>query len=469
MCQRCTSGGFVCDGYTPIPPKKWEVSCLPRLAAKQNQLVRPSRGPLLVNLPGSLLIPGDPMEAYYYTHFFTNTIHDLEISESLNRIFWQKKFQSPSQNVLCIRHAVVALGAVHWQFTMGDHRRPSDIDSFTLRHYNEAISDLLHDRDSTTESASNLVTILTCCILFALLESLRGNFSEAIRHIKSGTELIANYKPSIYLPSHDFEDLAAMFHAISGQVGLFSEDRIFADVRHFLVPKKKHRGRLRDLVEAEDVMNSFDDDIGHITWDLDHDWEDDNSECIKQWETLRQRLKTWDHQFLTIVKKLMDSGEYSENVERIANLKIQHKLWELLLDGPDSSVEFECSKSPTEGSVESECREPPTAILDAAECDLLLDDLECLWSKSNRPLYGLKTDLTTALFQFYVFCIDDSVRRRIICMLRSRRRREILWDSLELADFLERDMARRACGIQKDRWPDIGPSPDDSALIVFKT
>ena len=92
-----------------------------------------------------------------------------------------------------------------------------------------------------------------------------------------------------------------------------------------------------------------------------------------------------------------------------------------------------------------------------------------MWSKSKQPVYGLKTDLTTALYQLYVFCADEAVRRRIISMLRSRRRREILWDSLELANFLEVDMARRAAGSQTERWPDIGPSPDDSALVVFKT
>jgi hypothetical protein len=457
MCQRCTSGGFVCNGYVSAPPKKWQTWCVPVLAAKHDQVACSSRGSFIVDPPRTLLIPGDPLEAHYYTHFFTNTIHDMEISESLNRIFWQKSFQGPSQNVLCIRNSVIALGAIHWQFTTCDHKRPLNLDNFTLRHYNEAISDLIHDQGSTNESAIDLVTILTCCVLFALLESLRGNSSEAIRHIKSGTELIANHKPSTYLPNHDFKELAAMFHAISGQVGLFSHDRIFADITQFMVPKKKYNrpaGKLRDLVEAEDVMNTFDDIIGHISWDLDHDWEDDDSECKKQWGILQIRLKVWDHQFTAIVKHLVGSGEYWKNLERIVNLRIQYKLWELLMG---------------EESLNVNCNNRHTAQLDAVECSLLLNDLDRLWGKSNRPLYGLKTDLTTALFQLYVFCADEKVRRRIICMLRSRRRREILWDSLEMADFLEMDMARRVSGLQTARWPDIGPSPHDSALIVFKT
>lgn len=431
---------------------------MPLLVPKQkDQVACPSRRPLIVNPSRPLLIPGDPLEAYYYTHFFTNTIGDMEISESLNRNFWQKSFQSPSQDVSCIRHAVMALGATHWQFTTCDPQKASHLDRFVLRHYNEAISGLIHDQGFTNESATNLVTVLTCCVLFALLETLRGNFCEAIRHIKSGTELIATHKPSSYLPHRDIEEMVAIFHAISGQVGLFSPNRIFADITQFMVPKKKYSrpsGKLRDLVEAEDVMNTFDDVIGHISWDLKDDWEEADSECKRQWDILRQRLRTWNDQFMAIVTDLENSGQHSKNLERIVNLKIQYKLWELLLN---------------EESLDDDCNHPHTAQLDAAECSLLLDDLERLWSKSKQPVYGLKTDLTTALYQLYVFCADEAVRRRIISMLRSRRRREILWDSLELANFLEVDMARRAAGSQTERWPDIGPSPDDSALIVFKT
>jgi hypothetical protein len=241
---------------------------MPVLATKHQQVVCSSRRPLVVDSPVAILIPGDPLEAFYYTYFFTNTICDMEISEFLNRVFWQKSFQSLSQNVLCIRHAAMALGAIHWQFTMYDHKKLSDPDEFTLRHYNKAISGQVHDQGFTNESAKGLVTILTCCFLFALLESLRGNFSRAIRHIKSGTELIANHKPSTCLPNQDIADLAAMFHAISGQIGLFSNNRICVDIAQFMIPKKRcsrPARKLRDLVEAEDILNTFNDVISHIS------------------------------------------------------------------------------------------------------------------------------------------------------------------------------------------------------------
>lgn len=404
-----------------------------------------------------LLIPGDPLEAYYYTHFFASTIHDMEISESMNRNFWQKSFEGPSQSNSCVRHAVMALGATHWHYTMCHPSTAANNDAFTLRHYNQAISGLIHKHSCANLSTADLITVLTCCVSFALLESLRGNYDEAIRHIRSGTELIANHKPTTYLPHCDIEEMVRIFHAISSQVGLFSETRLFADITPFLAPKKKQSrpaAKLRNLIEAEDMLNTFDDVIGHISWDLNDDWDDETSECNKQWESLKQRLENWNDQFTAIVKGLEESGQYANNLERIVNLKIQYKLWELLLE---------------EDCISDDCDKPHTAQLGADECSALLDDLDRLWSKTERPFYGLKTDLTTALYQLYVFCTDENVRLRIIGMLRSRRRREILWDSQALANFLELDMARRALGWQTERWPDIGPSPCDDALIVFKT
>ncbi|KAL3588215.1 hypothetical protein FPOAC2_14114 [Fusarium poae] len=452
-CKRCIAGGFVCDGYASTRPKKWQPSCAPlRILAAKNDRIVCSSTTLFVPPPAALLSPGDSLEAYCYTHFFTSTIYDLEVSVSLDKDFWQRCFQGLSQNVSCVRHAVMSLGAMHWHFTACNQNTPSDLDGFTLRHYNEAIADLLRDKISPNDTATDLVTVLTCCVLFALTESLRGNFGEAIRHIKSGTELIANHRPSVYLPNRDIEELATIFHVIGGQIGLFSEDRLFADITQFLVPKQKYSrpaGKLRDLDEAEAVMNTFDDIVGYISWDLDEDGDDDddNSESCKQWEALQQRLQAWGHQFKAITQDLVNSGDYERNWERIANLKIQYKLWELLLDE----------------------NEEETTQIEVADCNILLDNLGRLWNKSSRPFYGLKTDLTTALYQSYVFCPNQAVRRRIICMLRSRRRREILWDSFELANLLETDMAKCAAGIETEKWPTIGPSPNEGALIVFRT
>lgn len=297
--------------------------------------------------------------------------------------------------------------------------------------------------------------MLTCCILFVLLESLRGDSGEALRHLESGLKILMNHKPKTYLPNGDVHALAAVFHAISSQVGLFAEDRIFPDVTHLLTPAQKHKmptHEFRDLDEAENIMNGFDDIVNYITWDLDQDWEDETSDCNTKWQVLRQDVRKWEGKFRALLNKLTHNGQYRGNLGRIVNLEIQHKLWELLLDG-------ECLVASTGDEHE--------ANLNPVECSYLLDQLDQLWHNPRLPCFGLKTDFTTALYQLYVYCIDESMRRRIISMLRSQRRREIVWDSIKLADFLETDMTHRVAGLQQKRWPDIGPSTRGGALLLF--
>ncbi|KAI1064190.1 hypothetical protein LB506_007887 [Fusarium annulatum] len=438
-CKRCKDGGYVCDGYTPqskAVTTKTQSRSLPILAAK-------------VSTPTVPLLPGDTLESNYYVYFFSDIISQLEITPYLNREFWKRNILVPSQSSECVRHAVLALGATHWQYSVQNQSSAASLDRFVLKHYNEAISKLTGDQ----ESPPDMSTVLTCCILFVILESLRGDFGEAVRHLESGTRILTNHVPKTYFPNRDFEELAAIFHAIAAQVAIFSPERVFPDVTHLLMPagekQKRIEGEFRNLDEAEDVMNQFDDMVSHISWDLDQEWENEDSECNTQWSMLQENVQAWKCQFEILVKKL-SAGKEPIDSEKVLNLRIQHKLWELLIE------EQSCVDEDVE------------AHLDPAECNILLDQLEKLWCNPSRPRFGLKIDLTAALFQLYVYCTDENVRHRIIFMLRAQSRREIIWDSGQLADFLENDMVLRAVGLQTERWPEIGPSANDGALLVFR-
>ncbi|RFN49037.1 hypothetical protein FIE12Z_6677 [Fusarium flagelliforme] len=391
------------------------------------------------------MAPKNDLESSYYTYFFSDIINHLEISPALNKDFWKKTLLEPSQSSLCIKHAVLAVGATHLRYSRTGTGQflPASLDMFILSNYNEAISKLANSQNKEPD----LSTILTCCILFIILESLRGDFEEAVRHLESGIKILSNHRPQTLLPNNELQELATIFHAISSQVAIFAEDRIFPDVTHLLMPPKKQRrktnGEFRDLDEAEDIMNKFDDMINHISWDLEQDWEDEESECVAQWVKLREGVLTWETQFNRLLSRI-NTDDFKE---RILNLRIQHKLWEVLLEG--------------------ECNEDQAAIT-PQDCNVLLDQVQQLWCNPSHSHFGLKIDLTAALYQLYVYCEDDAVRQRIITMLRSQRRREIVWDSGELADFLERDLWQRALGFQEERWPDIGPSKEEGALLVFR-
>ena len=407
--------------------------------------------------PREILLPGHPPESYYYVYFFTDTVNTLKISRAVDESFWQKFLHAPSQHLLCFRQAVIALGATHWLFQTHTCQ-DSALSQFALRQYQEAIFALKQSTIATKDWVVDMSTIIICCVLFVCLESLLGNFSEAIRHLRAGSRLIASHISSTGPSISSLQELAALVHAMSSEINFFTRDRLFSDLGHLTVRKRDledAKESLYSLDEAEDVLNSFVDVVNRISWDLNQNWEDPESECNRQWTLLRNRVRVWHTGFRDLASGLAHGGQdASTSTPQIAKLRIQHKLWELLLDGT----------YPTDENM-NEC-EPG---LGAAECNLLLVDIESAWrgSSSSGPLFTLKTELNGVLFQLYAHCTDESVRRRIISMLRSQQRRELVWDSFKLASFLETDMHRRSQGIQTERWPTLGPSSDEGALLTF--
>ncbi|KAH8172153.1 fungal specific transcription factor domain-containing protein [Sarocladium implicatum] len=441
-CLRCQQGGYVCDGY-PCAPKSAKV--LPRLAIKESP---PSTLALT-----KVMVPGDSLETYYYVYFFTNALRDLEISPTINAGFWRKALHAPSQRDGRIRHAIMALGATHDKFVAPDSGA-SLAQHFALSHYNQAISELLQSKDPHEDASSQLNTVLTCCFLFVLIECLRGDFEEAMRHLEAGSRLILETKADTESPTKPMLELAPMFHALSSQLSLFVDDRIFPDLTGLVMPMKKYPmpvGKLRDLDEAEDVMNSFDD----VLMSMDN-FEECSEECDKIWNDLQEQMKSWNEEFQALLLNAPPTDQDDSEYRRIINLRTQYKLWQLLFEEDCEDDDHECGG--------------PTATISPAECNVMLDEIEYLWrgTDTTRPQFGLKTDLITALFQLYVYCPDETVQRRIITLLRSRHRREIAWDSVELARYLEMHESQRMAGLVRKRWPNIGPSYESDALLVFR-
>jgi hypothetical protein len=449
-CRRCKDGGYVCDGYTPAPITR----CTEKPALAIVQAPTPASTPSPISCP--VLLPGDWLGIHFYNHFFNQTVHDMAISRRLDSDFWKTSFMGPSQDARCIWHATIALGAMHWMFITPSMQQDGSLARFATIQYNEAISELMRITHQVDKSPASSSTVLTCCFLFVLLESLRGNYSEALRHLDSGAKIITSNSTS--MPSSlALKQLAASFHAITSQLSFFADDRLFPDLTGFMVPMKKYENstsKLRDLDEAEDVLNSLDDVLNSMECDTVCEVMSE-AECEGEWESLRKRVHTWSTEFGELVKKIPRQSEDKNTRKRILNLKLQQRLWELLVD-------HDVPHDPN-------CHSPPPAPrITSEECNELLDMVEVLWKDTSQPSFALKTDLITAVYQFYVFCPDPVVRQRIIALLRSRRRREIIWDSFDMAMFLETDMVQRDMGFAESDWPDIGPSPSQNALLVFR-
>ncbi|RDW71533.1 hypothetical protein BP6252_08096 [Coleophoma cylindrospora] len=135
----------------------------------------------------SLITTNNSREDRLLHFFFTTTATTL--SGHFAKDFWLQRVSQMLPSVPCVRHAVVALAAVHQElrFKYLSDLSIADIRSFALRQQAAAINKLQAFMASSSEQFD--VPLITC-ILFVCLESLMGNLSAALMHLKAGFRII---------------------------------------------------------------------------------------------------------------------------------------------------------------------------------------------------------------------------------------------------------------------------------------
>ncbi len=112
-----------------------------------------------------------------YLHFF-NTFTAPSLSADFSPEFWKRRVLQASAAEPSIRHAVIALGAIHEDYCMRQQNQSnnqeydSSTQAFAFRQYTKAISDLQQLMPIQNQP---LDTTLIACILFISFDSLIGN------------------------------------------------------------------------------------------------------------------------------------------------------------------------------------------------------------------------------------------------------------------------------------------------------
>jgi len=181
----------------------------------------------------SVHIPGNAEEKRGFDFFLRNTA--LELSGYYNSLFWEKLILAASAQKPSLRHAVIALGALHEDFS---RKRlvpsiPSAEDQktqFALNQYAKAIGAL---RRSLSSGKEELLTALMSCILFVCFDSLRGWFESAMVHLQSGLRILRDMRRSS-TGNHIIEDnIAPLFMRLSILSIIYVETRSTHDKTAF--------------------------------------------------------------------------------------------------------------------------------------------------------------------------------------------------------------------------------------------
>lgn len=217
-CQRCTSTGRKCDGYVsdilPSNPHDQHAA-----AIIHRVIVR---------------IPGTAQEKRGFQYFITNTAREL--TGYYTSSFWEYLILQASAAEPSLRHAVIAIAALHEEFSnrrLGgvspDHGNAES--PFAINQYMKAVS---HLRRSLSAGKQAPLTALMSCLLFICFDYLRGHFDSAMMHLQSGLDILPD------LSSRSKEDgdiveqiMAPLFMRLTVQSILYIDTRNSFDQRRF--------------------------------------------------------------------------------------------------------------------------------------------------------------------------------------------------------------------------------------------
>ncbi|TDZ25955.1 Aspercryptin biosynthesis cluster-specific transcription regulator atnN [Colletotrichum orbiculare MAFF 240422] len=185
-CNRCTSTGRKCDGYSTETPSviRWQRPQTLRFENAANDEEARALQNYVENVAPFIAGPTDP---YFWTHLVVQF----------------SNFEP------AVRHSVVAISLLFEDLQNGLDPR---LDEVALRHYNAAIFEL--------KPVQNRGLVLIVCLLFVCIEMLRSNAEAAVRHYNHGLAILDSSSSQSWIRDH----LVPIFRRLAQLPFLFSRE-----------------------------------------------------------------------------------------------------------------------------------------------------------------------------------------------------------------------------------------------------
>lgn len=188
-CQKCTSTGRTCDGYSVLPFSRTELHA----ASQRSQSPAKTDG---TSGQSSSLIPRLVTDESFrtvaekrYFQFFRNcTVASTNLT--VDSRFWDSLVLQACDAEPAIKHTILTLASYHNSVIAKDDR---DISRQHLAYSERQYQQALGEAKQLIETPSNkhIDRILMVCILFIVFEYLRGNYAAAQKHMDSGRTIAA--------------------------------------------------------------------------------------------------------------------------------------------------------------------------------------------------------------------------------------------------------------------------------------
>jgi hypothetical protein len=445
-CFRCTSTGRKCDGY-------------------QFDSV-PDQGRLVHNI--SLLHPGTVGERRAFEFFRNYT--GPEFFGYFTDEFWNRHVLQASFSHPALRHAVVAIGALHESYKRALQQGTTVIDSpdnFALRQYIKALSSL---SKSFSSGGQQTDIALMSCIVFSCFDSLTGNIDAAATHLRSGLKILRYATPS------DVNSYLRIFRRLSLQSIFFidsSKEEKKLDFWEMAMPDPCND--LPKFTSVDEARYSYDSILSTMQYFLTSTPVPGNTDA-------KRMLEIKDTQPRELLRLYPDHEQFISSIPGMSKLDSQHSGRAFRFLYSKDKIELETSQHYFFSMLQSWSRKLDAFLLDSnlntrdlqAAVSLKIQWLVCLVGTEGAVTPGKFSSADfTAKFQKIVnlcrsllaaqdaskpsqFCVefgiigplhfvgmncqDLGIRRQALELL-STPRREGMWDSQVIAFVLSRIMA----------------------------
>ncbi|MCJ1437153.1 hypothetical protein MMC27_006538 [Xylographa pallens] len=392
----------------------------------------------------SVHIPGNAEEKRGFDFFLRYTA--AELSGYYDSSFWEKLILAASAQKPSLRHAIIAIGALHEDFS---RKRlapltPSAEDQktqFALSQYAKAMGAL---RRSLSSGKEELFTALMSCILFVCFDSLRGWFESAMVHLQSGLRILRDLRRSSK-GNHIIEDnILPLFTRLSIQSIIYVDTKSTYDQTGFARQLIDVSGEeitiseeFKSLEEARNALNQAANGLFRVFYMCDGDLPVvlQPIESLAVFNKYTSQLSLWNlafEKFMVSKNKVLTSRE----VQGAALLKLHHTTAKIMAGVHPGMSDMR----------------PVFEAVNAEKFLEYLDDFQVIVNLSRSliaaaeqdaengkpPLtFGSDLGLIGPLYYVCINCSTISIRRTAMELLLQCPRREGMWNSVLITRMIQ--------------------------------
>ncbi|KEQ70696.1 hypothetical protein M436DRAFT_52980 [Aureobasidium namibiae CBS 147.97] len=381
-CQKCSSTGRKCDGYTasetPSPSRPRELSLNVYKTAEESSAIDFL---LRVSIP----------------QFAGNSSSE----------FWDCHVLQLAQQDVATRHALIALSQLHRDFT--NTQRQGQHNQLALQHYDAAIRSHINSVSGKIKDRINSSSAMTTAIVFICIEIMQGHLASAVSLLQHSVAM---------LPSSG-----------SQQVPLYED---------IISRLQIHARRSIDQDMFGSNPSEHETKEGSSKYKALGDWRASCQALLKDCAAIFGELTLEERiQRLCI---MLGVSKVAHTTQPIPRETAAHNVLHMrrLLETTDILTEEAANLSEDKKAAITDSFLPLyRAIVSLAQTNLGLSDSDALQVSPLAPSFSLDMGVIGPLYEVSRHCRDPTLRRKIVHLLRMSNRQEGLLNSITYAKIVE--------------------------------